>query len=240
MGDLNSRPKELGSHLITNANGVRWKAFLDTTDIAVFTGEHAPTHVQGGRLDYVALINMPIYTAKTLFVRSLLSDHFALETTLTVQSALAVPRKHLMVPPSRMAGLVVHVVACYSAMRGSFVDAEPQYNWLLHTIEGFIVTPRVLARAHAPRCWTYATKPVILNCQQKLAVYQRHWQLNPADTVTGCHGYRGLTPHGSVVAGKEEVLGFFPGLGAQDPVPPGGVAPRQQRLGQVQATGVWP
>ncbi|MPC77677.1 hypothetical protein E2C01_072136 [Portunus trituberculatus] len=111
MGDLNARCKELGSHLTTNANGVRWKAFLDTTDTTVLTGEHAPTHVQGGRIDYVALINMPTYTAETFLVRSLLSDHFALETTLPVQFAPAVPRKCLTVPPSRMVGLVVHVVA---------------------------------------------------------------------------------------------------------------------------------
>lgn len=128
MGDLNARHKELGSHLTTNANGVRWKAFLDTTDTVVLSGEHAPTHVQGGRLDYVALINMPTYTAETLLVRSLLSDHFALETTFPVQSALAVPRKRLTVPPSRMAGLVVHVMAWYSAVKGSFADAEALYD----------------------------------------------------------------------------------------------------------------
>ncbi|MPC71786.1 hypothetical protein E2C01_066075 [Portunus trituberculatus] len=56
--------------------------------------------------------------------------------------------------------------------------------------------------------------------------------------VTRCHGYRGLTPHGSEAAGKEEVLSLLPGQGAQDPVPPGGVAPCQQRSGQVQTTGV--
>ncbi|MPC76936.1 hypothetical protein E2C01_071373 [Portunus trituberculatus] len=114
MGDLNVRHNELGSHLTLNANGVHWKAFLNTTDTAVFTGKHAPTHVQGGKLDYVALINMPTYTAKTFLVRSLLSNHFALEMTLLVQSALAVPTKHLTLPPSRMVGLVVHVVAWYA------------------------------------------------------------------------------------------------------------------------------
>ncbi|MPC75746.1 hypothetical protein E2C01_070140 [Portunus trituberculatus] len=175
MGDLNARHKELGSHLTTNANGVCWKAFLDTTDTAVLTGDHTPTHVQGDRLDYVALINMPTYTAETYLVRSLLSDHFVLETTLPVQSALAVPRKRLTVPPSRMAGLVVH---------GSFADAEALYNGLLYTIEGFTTTPRVPTRAHAPRRWTYATDPVILNCQQTLAAYQRRWQHNPADTAS--------------------------------------------------------
>ncbi|XP_063849706.1 uncharacterized protein LOC135093957 [Scylla paramamosain] len=168
MGDLNARHKELGSHLTTNANGVRWKAFLDTTDIVVLFGGHAPTHVQGGRLNYVALINMPTYTAETLLVRSLLSDHFALETIFPVQSGPAVPRKRLTVP------------CC--PCDGSFADAEALYDGLLLTIRGFITTPRALARIHTPRRWTYTTNPVILNCQQMLTAYQRHWQLNPADT----------------------------------------------------------
>ncbi|MPD06800.1 hypothetical protein E2C01_102628 [Portunus trituberculatus] len=119
---------------------------------------------------------MPTHTAKTFLIRSLL------ETTLPVQSTPAVPRKHLTVPPSRMAGLVVHVVAWYAAMKGSFANAETLYDGLLHTIKGFIATLRVPARAHAPRRWPYATDPVILNCQQTLTAYQRSWQLNPADT----------------------------------------------------------
>ncbi|MPC31696.1 hypothetical protein E2C01_024992 [Portunus trituberculatus] len=82
-------------------------------------------------------------------------------------------------PSSRMTDLVVHVVAWYATVKGSFADAETLYNGILHTIEGFIATPRVPVRAHAPHRWTYA---VILNCQQTLAAYQRRWQLNPADT----------------------------------------------------------
>ncbi|MPC55888.1 hypothetical protein E2C01_049833 [Portunus trituberculatus] len=106
MSDLNVRHKELGSPLTTNANGMRWKAFLDATDIAALTWNHAPTHVQGGRLDYVALINMPTYTAENILVRSLLSDHFALNTTFPVQSAPAVPRKRYD-GPRRPCGSVV-------------------------------------------------------------------------------------------------------------------------------------
>ncbi|MPC63769.1 hypothetical protein E2C01_057872 [Portunus trituberculatus] len=115
--------------------------------------------------------------------QSLLSDHFALETTLPVQSAPAVPRKRLMVPPSRMAGLVVHVVAWYAALKGSFADAEALYDGLLHTI----TTPRVLARAHAPCRWTYATNSVILNCQQTLAAYQRHRESQDAMVTVAQH-----------------------------------------------------
>ncbi|MPC92985.1 hypothetical protein E2C01_088099 [Portunus trituberculatus] len=92
------------------------------------------------------------------------------------------PRKRLTVPPSRMAGFVVYVVPWYAAVKGSFADAEALYSGLLHTIEGFIATPRVPARAHAPHRWTYATDHVILKCRQMLAAYQRCWQLNPADT----------------------------------------------------------
>ncbi|MPC62357.1 hypothetical protein E2C01_056441 [Portunus trituberculatus] len=75
----------------SSGNGVRWRAFLDTTDTAVLTGKHAPTLVEGDRLDYVVLINMPTCTAETFLVRSLLSNHFALETTFPAQSAPAVP-----------------------------------------------------------------------------------------------------------------------------------------------------
>ncbi|MPC69611.1 hypothetical protein E2C01_063842 [Portunus trituberculatus] len=71
---------------------------------------------------------MPTYTAEPFLVRFLLSDHFTLETTLPVQSAPAVSRKRLMVPPSRMVGLVVHVVAWYAAVKGSFADVEALYS----------------------------------------------------------------------------------------------------------------
>ncbi|MPC40070.1 hypothetical protein E2C01_033624 [Portunus trituberculatus] len=106
----------------------------------------------------------------------LLNYHFSLETTFPLQSDVTVLRKRLTVPLSRMVGLVVHVVACYSA------DAETLYDRRLHTIMGFIVTPKVLASTHAPCRWTCATDLVILNCQQTLVAYQRCWQLNPADT----------------------------------------------------------
>ncbi|XP_063889529.1 uncharacterized protein LOC135116174 [Scylla paramamosain] len=59
--------------------------------------------------------------------QSLLSDHFAMETTFLMQSAPAVPRKCLTVPPSRMTGLIVHVMAWYSAVKASFANAEPLY-----------------------------------------------------------------------------------------------------------------
>ncbi|MPC75404.1 hypothetical protein E2C01_069791 [Portunus trituberculatus] len=63
--------------------------------------------------------------------RSLLSDHFALEMTLPVQSSTAVPSKHLIVPQSRMASLVAHMVAWYFAVKGSFANAEALYDGLL-------------------------------------------------------------------------------------------------------------
>ena len=82
MGDLNARHKDLGSHFTTNINGVRWKAFLDATDTVMLTGDSVPTHTQGGRLDYVALSNVFQCPIETHLLPTLLSDHFALETTL--------------------------------------------------------------------------------------------------------------------------------------------------------------
>ncbi|MPC60907.1 hypothetical protein E2C01_054967 [Portunus trituberculatus] len=229
MGDLNARHKELGSHLTTNANDVHWKAFLDTTDTAVLSGEHAPTHVQGGRLDYVALINM------ILAERPLRPGD---DPPGAVRPGSA--QEPLDGATIQDSGLVVHVVTWYTAVKSSFTDAEALYDGILHTIKGFITTPRVLARAHTPCRWTYAADPVILNCQQMLAAYQRRWQLNPADTesqdamVTMARHLTDLRQQER----KKYVLDLLPGQGAQDPVPSGGVAPCQQHPGQVQATGV--
>ncbi|MPC60106.1 hypothetical protein E2C01_054143 [Portunus trituberculatus] len=107
--------------------------------------------------------NMPTNTAKTFLVRPFLSDHFA----------------RAVCPGSAQEPLDDATIQDGGPRHPC---GEALYNGLLHTIEGFITTPRVLAKAHAPRCWTYATDLVILNCQQTLAVYQRCWQLNPVDT----------------------------------------------------------
>lgn len=44
MGDLNARHKDLGSFLTSNANGIRWKAFLDAADHAALTGDNVFFH----------------------------------------------------------------------------------------------------------------------------------------------------------------------------------------------------
>ena len=82
MGDLNARHKDLGSFQTSNVNGTRFKAFLESTNTVQLTGENIPTHIQGGRLDYVVFINLYVELAETHLLRHLLSDHFALETTL--------------------------------------------------------------------------------------------------------------------------------------------------------------
>lgn len=77
LGDINARCTDLGSHITSNVNGVRWKAFLDAADNAFLTGDAIPSHVQGGRLDYVVLFNLSNCNAKTVLLPYLLSDHFA-------------------------------------------------------------------------------------------------------------------------------------------------------------------
>ena len=130
-GDLNSRHRDLGSHRTNNVNGIRWKAFLDATEMAVLTGDNVPTHIQGGRLDYVTLFNMPTFTAETLIIRCLLSDHFALETTIPIQPAPVVPRKRLTVPTARMPHLITTVEVWYGATKGTFPDAAALYKGLV-------------------------------------------------------------------------------------------------------------
>lgn len=181
VGDLNSRHRDLGSHRTNNVNGVRWKAFLDASETAVLTGDNVPTHVQGGRLDYVTLFNMPAFTAQTLISRCLLSDHFALETTILIQPAPAVSRKRLAVPAARMPRLVAEVGAWYHTVKGAFTDAASLYHGLLDTVESFVAAGRAPPRPAKRRLQTYASDPAVSNCQRTLASYQRRWQQDPAD-----------------------------------------------------------
>ncbi|MPC63810.1 hypothetical protein E2C01_057915 [Portunus trituberculatus] len=75
-----------------------------------------------------------------------------------------------------MTDLVVHVMSWYSAVKGSFADAEALYDGLLHIIEGFIATPRVLARTHTLRHWIYTTDPIRgSKKKKKYWVFYKDW-----------------------------------------------------------------
>lgn len=110
---LNARHVDLGSYRTSNINGERWVTFLDATDTFFLTGNKVPTHVQGGWLDYVTRFNFPTYTAETQLVPHLLSDHFALETTLPLATATVVPRKRLAVSAGHVPQLVLKVKEWY-------------------------------------------------------------------------------------------------------------------------------
>ena len=124
MGDINARHRDLGSYQTTNVNGTRWKAFLDSADNVMVTGDSVPTHVQGGRLDYVAFINFPLPSAETHLLPSLLSDHSALETTLLLDTAPYLQRPWLTVPATRLPQLVLCVKNWYAVAKGTFIDAD--------------------------------------------------------------------------------------------------------------------
>ncbi|XP_076049533.1 uncharacterized protein LOC143030260 [Oratosquilla oratoria] len=108
LGDLNARHVDLGSFKTSNTNGVRWVTFLKANDNVQITGAKVPTHVQGGRLDYVALFNMPFCTCETNVVSSLLSDHFVLKTYIPLSTTNIVHRKRLSIPSSKFPGLLIN------------------------------------------------------------------------------------------------------------------------------------
>ncbi|XP_050691052.1 calphotin-like [Eriocheir sinensis] len=111
----------------------------------------------------------------------LLSDHFALETTIPIQPAPAVSRKRLAVPAARMPRLVAEVGAWYHTVKGSFTDAASLYHGLLDTVESFVAAGRAPPRPAKRRLQTYASDPAVSNCQRTLASYHRRWQQDPAD-----------------------------------------------------------
>ena len=130
----------------------------------------------------MALINLPLHTAETHLLSNLLSDHFALETTLTLTSAPFLRRPRLSVPSARLPHLVSCVRKWYAGVKGTFIDADSLYRGLLNTIQEFVSHGRVPSRVPDRAPNTYARDPVVVNCEQNLATYQARWQRDPADT----------------------------------------------------------
>ncbi|KAK3888671.1 hypothetical protein Pcinc_007284 [Petrolisthes cinctipes] len=113
--------------------------------------------------------------------RNLLSDHFALETTIPIGSTAPANRRRLDVPTARLGQLTAYVEAWYSATRDTYTDADSLYGSLTDIIEDFVEGTRGPTQSNKPCQRTYARDPRIVNCQQTLATYQRQWQENPGD-----------------------------------------------------------
>ncbi|KAK3881436.1 hypothetical protein Pcinc_014092 [Petrolisthes cinctipes] len=111
--------------------------------------------------------------------KNLLSDHFALETTIPIGSTAPANRKRLDVPTARLGQLTAYVEAWYSATRDTYTDSL--YGSLTDIIEDFVEGTRGPTQSNKPCQRTYARDPRIVNCQQTLATYQRQWQKNPGD-----------------------------------------------------------
>ncbi|XP_050714967.1 uncharacterized protein LOC126997794 [Eriocheir sinensis] len=107
----------------------------------------------------------------------LLSDHFALETTIPIQPAPAVSRKRLAVPAA----------GCRASLPKSGV--VPYCEGILYRRR--LAVPRPAGHRREFCCsWqgpsrpkrrlqTYASDPAVSNCQRTLASYQRRWQQDP-------------------------------------------------------------
>lgn len=183
-GDLNARHVDLGSYRTSNINGERWVTFLDATDTIYLTGNKVPTHVQGGRLDYVTLFNFSSYTAETQLVPHLLSDHFALETTLPLTTTSIVPRKRLAVSVAQEPQLQFRVKEWYAISKGTFLNSDSFYQEFVTVIEDFVNVVR--AQKHCPSSLVrpYANDPLLISVQTNLAILQRRWVNNPSNCET--------------------------------------------------------
>ncbi|XP_076049743.1 uncharacterized protein LOC143030478 [Oratosquilla oratoria] len=181
FGDLNARHVDLGSFKTSNTNGVRWVTFLKANNNVQITGAKVPTHVQGGRLDYVALFNMPFCTCETNVVPSLLSDHFALKTYIPLSTTNIVHRKRLSIPSSKFPGLLINVKKWYSNNNINLQDANDIYQGLLKVINEYVDNNKTRQKHTRNQKRSYAHDPVILNCQDTIAALQSRWQAQPND-----------------------------------------------------------
>lgn len=178
MGDLNSRHVDLGSIRTSNINGIRWLNFLEANDNVQITGDNVPTHIQGGRLDYVTLFNMPYCKCETNIVPCLLSDHFAIKSCIPLSSSDFAPRKRLSIPAAKLPGLLINVKKWYSTFLYVAQDANDIYKGLLGVINDYVAANKTKQR-HTHKQRTYAHDPIILSCQDTLAALQRKWQTQP-------------------------------------------------------------
>ncbi|KAG0717245.1 hypothetical protein GWK47_008174 [Chionoecetes opilio] len=81
-----------------------------------------------------------------------------------------------------MPRLLAHVEAWYSTARGTFTTAAALYQGLVTIITEFVTSSGRAPRQPPNRSSrTYAKNPVVVNCQQTLATYQRRWQQDPGD-----------------------------------------------------------
>ena len=154
---------DLGSYNTSNINGVRWVNFLKANSDVQLLGDNVPTHIQGGRLDYVALFHMPFCSGETHLVTSLFSDHFALETSIPFSTASLIPRRRLTVPPDRVPGLLSKVIEWYNNTNDIFRNSDGIYQGLLDVINEYVGGTRTKQKPSHVQLRTYAHDPVILN-----------------------------------------------------------------------------
>ena len=69
----------------------------------------------------------------------------------------------------------------YTATKDTFTNATSLYQGLLTTIEGFVARCGARNRTSQSKRTMYGKDPVILTCQQNLAIYQRRWQQDPTN-----------------------------------------------------------
>ena len=103
MGDFNARHTDLGERERNkvNQNGRQFNNFINSRSLTVY-GTTAPTHIRGGRLDYVLGRNLVHDNIQWSLDTGLVSDHFAIATTYDVDE-IQIPkadRPKIAIPPN--------------------------------------------------------------------------------------------------------------------------------------------
>ncbi|XP_064104322.1 uncharacterized protein LOC135214183 [Macrobrachium nipponense] len=184
VGDLNARHHDLGSSGSQNRNGFVLNNILNSLENVKVSGNGAPTHVRGGRIDYAVLFNTFECTADALVVTELVSDHFALEVSLSINKMfVSKKRKCYHLKPDRKLEFMNKVgewYTHYKEVNGHQNDENIFYEDLLTVIDSILNTP-IKGGFSSFKKSVYSNDKIVRGWDKLLRKAQRNWNKNPND-----------------------------------------------------------
>ena len=186
MGDLNARHRSLENFGSPNRNGRVLHSILDSLDNVRILGNKEPTHVRGGRIDYVLLFNMSEYEAAASVVGDLVSDHFALEANLGIRRiTFCHKRKRLKIKDDKKSEFIFKVGEWYKeykSINGHGNDENKFLDDFLDVLDTILQKSENNYNGSFSKKSMYFNDKIVRGWNKVLRKSQRQWSLNPGDS----------------------------------------------------------
>ena len=185
MGDLNAHHRTLETIGSPNRNGFVLHSILNSLNNVHVLGNKEPTHIRGGRIDYVLLFNMAEYEAVASVVGDLVSDHFALETILGIQRmTFCHKHKRLRIKDDEKAKFMFKVAEWYKeykSINGHANDENKFLDDLLDVLDTILHKSDNSNRSLKKKS-KYFDDKTVQGWNKLLRKAQRKWSLDPSDS----------------------------------------------------------